>query len=138
MRLPVWAGGSVRTTRRAERAPGGQRFGWFDAGLPLGLTWQVIGPILGLVFLGAIAAIHSTAAPYIGTGGTIIQRDFWWRYVRKQSGTHSEQIWTNRLFATILAVAAVLIGALASSACTAPSPLARAASARVAAHAFSK
>jgi SSS family solute:Na+ symporter len=29
------------------------------------------GIALGLVFMGAIAAIHSTAAPYIGTGGTI-------------------------------------------------------------------
>jgi solute:Na+ symporter, SSS family len=67
------------------------------------------GPVLGLVFLGAIAAIHSTAAPYIGTGGTIIQRDVWWRYVRKQGGSHSEQIWTNRIFATLLAVAAVVV-----------------------------
>ena len=65
--------------------------------------------MLGVVFMGAIAAIHSTAAPYIGTGGTIIQRDVWWRYVRKQGGSHSEQIWTNRIFATILAVAAVVV-----------------------------
>jgi uncharacterized membrane protein len=68
------------------------------------------------VFLGAIAAIHSTAAPYIGTGGTIIQRDVWWRYVRKQGGSHSEQIWTNRIFATILTVAAVVVSLTSSDA----------------------
>jgi Na+/proline symporter len=66
--------------------------------------------VLGIVFLGAIAAIHSTAAPYINTGGSILLRDIWWRYIRKQQCSHAEQIWMNRLFATILTVAAVLIG----------------------------
>jgi Na+/proline symporter len=77
--------------------------------VPKLMTRFLPGPILGLVFLGAIAAIHSTAAPYIGTGGTIIQRDVWWRYVKKQAGSHSEQIWTNRVFSTLLALAAILI-----------------------------
>ncbi len=77
--------------------------------VPMLMVKFLPGPVLGIVFLGAIAAIHSTAAPYIGTGGTIIQRDFWWRYVRKQSGSHKEQIWTNRIFATILAGAAVVV-----------------------------
>ena len=44
--------------------------------------------VLGIVFLGAIAAIHSTAAPYIGTGGTILLRDVYWRYIRKQQAGH--------------------------------------------------
>jgi solute:Na+ symporter, SSS family len=74
------------------------------------------GPVLGLVFLGAIAAIHSTAAPYIGTGGTIIQRDVWWRYVRGQKGSHAEQIWTNRIFATILTVLSVIVSLTSSDA----------------------
>ncbi len=74
------------------------------------------GPVLGLVFLGAIAAIHSTSAPYIGTGGTIIQRDVWWRYVRKQGGSHSEQIWTNRVMATLLTCAAVVVSLTSSDA----------------------
>ena len=74
------------------------------------------GPVLGLVFLGAIAAIHSTAAPYIGTGGTIIQRDVWWRYVRAQKGSHSEQIWTNRIMATLLTLAAVVVSLTSSDA----------------------
>ncbi len=77
--------------------------------VPMLMNKFLPGPALGLVFLGAIASIHSTAAPYIGTGGSIIQRDVWWRYVRKQGGTHSEQIWTNRIFATILTLAAVVV-----------------------------
>jgi Na+/proline symporter len=84
--------------------------------VPKLMTKFLPGPVLGLVFLGAIAAIHSTAAPYIGTGGTIIQRDVWWRYVRKQGGSHSEQIWTNRIFATILTVAAAVVSLTSSDA----------------------
>ncbi|MCA1787931.1 MAG: sodium:solute symporter family protein, partial [Desulfobacteraceae bacterium] len=77
--------------------------------VPLLMVKFLPGPVMGLVFMGAIAAIHSTSAPYIGTGGTIIQRDVWWRYVKKQGGSHREQIWTNRIFATILTVAAVVV-----------------------------
>ena len=84
--------------------------------VPKLMTHFLPGPVLGLVFLGAIAAIHSTAAPYIGTGGTIIQRDVWWRYVRKQGGSHSEQIWTNRIFATLLTLAAVVVSLTSSDA----------------------
>jgi len=84
--------------------------------VPKLMTKFLPGPVLGLVFLGAIAAIHSTSAPYIGTGGTIIQRDVWWRYVRKQQGSHSEQIWTNRVFATLLTFAAVVVSLTSSDA----------------------
>ena len=84
--------------------------------VPKLMTQFLPGPVLGLVFLGAIAAIHSTAAPYIGTGGTIIQRDVWWRYVRRQQGSHSEQIWTNRVMATLLTVAAVIVSLTSSDA----------------------
>ena len=84
--------------------------------VPKLMTKFLPGPVLGLVFLGAIAAIHSTAAPYIGTGGTIIQRDVWWRYVRGQKGSHKEQIWTNRVFATLLTVAAVIVSLTSSDA----------------------
>ena len=66
--------------------------------------------VLGVVFLGAIAAIHSTAAPYIGTGGTILLRDVYWRYIRKQQAGHSEQIWVNRILATFVTVAALWVG----------------------------
>lgn len=84
--------------------------------VPKLMTTFLPGPVLGLVFLGAIAAMHSTAAPYIGTGGTIVQRDVWWRYVRNQGGTHSEQIWTNRVCATLLTVGAVVVSLTASDA----------------------
>jgi solute:Na+ symporter, SSS family len=66
--------------------------------------------MLGIVFIGAIASMHSTAAPYIGTGGSILLRDVWWRYVRKGKGSHVEQIWMTRLFTTILTIAALAIG----------------------------
>jgi len=66
--------------------------------------------VLGIVFLGAIAAIHSTAAPYIGTGGTILLRDVYWRYIRKQQAGHAEQIWVNRILATVVTVAALWVG----------------------------
>jgi len=72
--------------------------------------------VLGIVFLGAIAAIHSTAAPYIGTGGTILLRDVYWRYIRNQQAGHSEQIWVNRVLATVVTVAALWVGLTSTAA----------------------
>jgi solute:Na+ symporter, SSS family len=72
--------------------------------------------VLGIVFLGAIAAIHSTAAPYIGTGGSILLRDVYWRYIKKQEAGHQEQIWVNRLLATFLTVAALAVGLTSTAA----------------------
>lgn len=77
--------------------------------VPLLMTKYLPGFALGIVFMGAIAAIHSTAAPYIGTGGSILLRDVYYRYIRKDAG-HAEQIWVNRLLATLLTIAALLIG----------------------------
>jgi hypothetical protein len=71
---------------------------------------------LGIVFIGAIAAIHSTAAPYIGTGGSILLRDLYWRYLKKQQVSDSEQIWVNRALATLLTIAAVVVGLNSTSA----------------------
>ncbi len=78
--------------------------------VPLLMTHYLPPFVLGLVFMGAIAAIHSTAAPYIGTGGTILLRDVYWRYIRKQQAGHSEQIWVNRILATIVTLAALWVG----------------------------
>lgn len=78
--------------------------------VPVLMTKYLPSFMLGIVFIGAIAAMHSTAAPYIGTGGSIILRDVWWRKVRKQKGGHAEQIWMNRLFATILTICALAVG----------------------------
>ncbi|MFZ5633170.1 MAG: sodium:solute symporter family protein [Bacillota bacterium] len=69
----------------------------------------VPGIWLGIVFIGAIAAMHSTAAPYVGTGSTIICRDVYFRYIRPGAG-HAEQIWTSRLLAVAITVAALLVG----------------------------
>jgi Na+/proline symporter len=66
--------------------------------------------MVGFVFMGAIAAIHSTAAPYINTGGSILLRDIYWRFIRKQQASDSEQIWVNRLLTTILTIAALWVG----------------------------
>jgi hypothetical protein len=66
--------------------------------------------MLGLVFMGAISAIHSTAAPYVGTGGSILLRDVYWRYIRKQQASDTEQIWMNRVFATVITLLALLVG----------------------------
>ena len=66
--------------------------------------------MLGLVFMGAISAIHSTAAPYVGTGGSILLRDVYWRYIRRKRASDAEQIWVNRIFATVITVLALWVG----------------------------
>jgi Na+/proline symporter len=78
--------------------------------VPMLMTKFLPGFALGLVFMGAIAAIHSTAAPYIGTGGSILLRDVYYRYIRNQQAGHAEQIWVNRLRATALTLAALTVG----------------------------
>ncbi len=81
------------------------------------LMKQFLPPVmLGVVFMGAIAAIHSTAAPYIGTGGSILLRDVYWRYIKKQEASHAEQIWVNRLLATLLTIGALIVGLYSTAA----------------------
>ncbi|MFZ7126317.1 MAG: sodium:solute symporter family protein [Desulfobacterales bacterium] len=81
------------------------------------LMQQFLPPIaLGIVFMGAIAAIHSTAAPYIGTGGSILLRDVYWRYIKKQEASHAEQIWVNRIMATVLTIGALAVGLTSTAA----------------------
>lgn len=72
---------------------------------------QFLPPFMvGMVFMGAIAAIHSTAAPYINTGGSILLRDIYWRMIRKQQAGDAEQIWVNRVLTTVLTCAALYVG----------------------------
>jgi solute:Na+ symporter, SSS family len=78
--------------------------------VPLLMKEFLPGVALGLVFMGAIAAIHSTAAPYIGTGGSILLRDVYHRYIRNMKAGHAEQIWVNRLLATVVTIAALVVG----------------------------
>ena len=81
------------------------------------LMQRFLPPVmLGVVFMGAIAAIHSTAAPYIGTGGSILLRDVYWRYIKKQNVSDAEQIWVNRLLATVLTIAALVVGMTSTAA----------------------
>jgi Na+/proline symporter len=63
---------------------------------------------LAFVTVGALAAMQSTAAPYIGTGSTILARDVYFRYMRPMAG-HGEQIWMSRVFAVVIAAVALLI-----------------------------
>ncbi|RPH51828.1 MAG: sodium:solute symporter family protein [Desulfobacteraceae bacterium] len=72
--------------------------------------------LLGLVFLSAIAAIHSTAAPYINTGGSILLRDIYWRHIRNQKSGDAEQIWVNRICATLLTGIALFVGLTSTAA----------------------
>ncbi len=75
------------------------------------LMQQFLPPFMvGFVFMGAIAAIHSTAAPYINTGGSILLRDIYWRFIRKQQASDAEQIWVNRVLTTVLTIAALYVG----------------------------
>ena len=66
--------------------------------------------LLGITFIGLIAAMHSTAAPYIGTAGSMLLRDIWWLKIRKKKGGHAEQIWVNRIFVTIVTILALVVG----------------------------
>ncbi|MFQ5840418.1 MAG: sodium:solute symporter, partial [Candidatus Methylomirabilales bacterium] len=66
------------------------------------------GAWLAFVFIGALAAMQSTAAPYIGTGSTIICRDVYFRYIRP-SATHGEQIWTSRCLAVGITAVAFIV-----------------------------
>ncbi|MFO7838029.1 MAG: sodium:solute symporter family protein [Desulfosalsimonadaceae bacterium] len=66
--------------------------------------------LLGVTFIGLIAAMHSTAAPYIGTAGSMLLRDIWWLKIRNKKGGHAEQIWVNRVFVTIITIIALSVG----------------------------
>jgi SSS family solute:Na+ symporter len=63
---------------------------------------------LAFVTVAALAAMQSTAAPYIGTGSTILARDVYFRYIRPRAG-HAEQIWMSRVFAVLIATVAMVI-----------------------------
>lgn len=83
--------------------------------VPMLMTKYLPGFALGIVFMGAIAAIHSTAAPYIGTGGSILLRDVYFKYIRPDAG-HTEQIWVNRGLATLITILALVVGLTSTAA----------------------
>lgn len=71
--------------------------------------------MLAFVTIGALAAMQSTASPYIGTGSTILCRDVYFRYVRPKA-SHGEQIWTSRFFAVVIVLVAFVVSVTNSSA----------------------
>jgi Na+/proline symporter len=91
------------------------------------LMKQLLPPVLlGFVFIGHIAAIHSTASTYVVTGSSMLVRDINWKKSSKQIAGDNNQIWKIRLVISgFLAIALgigmtskaalVIIGALATS-----------------------
>lgn len=67
------------------------------------------GPLAGFVVVGALAAMQSTAAAYMGTGGSILMRDAYVRYFRPNAG-HAEQIWVGRLLVLVIVSVAMYVG----------------------------
>ncbi|MGH3343051.1 MAG: sodium:solute symporter family protein [Carbonactinosporaceae bacterium] len=66
------------------------------------------GPLAGFVVVGALAAMQSTGAAYMGTGGAMLMRDVYVRYLRPDAG-HSEQIWVGRLLVLVIVTVALLV-----------------------------
>lgn len=65
------------------------------------------GPAAGFVVVGALAAMQSTGAAYMGTGGAMLMRDFYVRYLRPDAD-HTEQVWMGRFL--VLVITAVALG----------------------------
>ena len=65
------------------------------------------GPLAGFVVVGALAAMQSTGAAYMGTGGMMLMRDVYVRYLRPNAG-HTEQIWVGRLLVFVVVAIAML------------------------------
>ncbi|MPZ60833.1 MAG: sodium:solute symporter family protein [Propionibacteriales bacterium] len=65
------------------------------------------GPAAGIVIVGALAAMQSTGAAYMGTGASMLMRDIYVRYLRPDAD-NAEQIWVGRLL--VLAIVTVALG----------------------------
>lgn len=76
--------------------------------VPLLMSHYLPPVAVAFVTIGALAAMQSTASPYIGTGSTILCRDVYFRYIRP-TASHREQIWTARVLAVLIAVVAFVI-----------------------------
>jgi SSS family solute:Na+ symporter len=59
------------------------------------------GPLAGFVVVGALAAMQSTGAAYMGTGGAMLMRDVYVRYMRPDAG-HAEQVWVGRFLVFVI------------------------------------
>lgn len=80
-----------------------------DADLVPMLMHDFLPPVvLAFVTIAALAAMQSTASPYIGTGSTIVCRDVYFRHIRPKA-SHGEQIWTSRIIAVAIVAVAFII-----------------------------
>lgn len=76
--------------------------------VPAIIAELVGGPLAGVVIVGALAAMQSTGAAYMGTGGAMLMRDVYVRYLRPDAG-HGEQIWVGRLLVFVIVSVAMLV-----------------------------
>lgn len=80
-----------------------------DSDMVPGIIRELVGgPLAGFVVVGALAAMQSTGAAYMGTGGAMLMRDVYVRYLRPYAG-HAEQIWIGRLLVFIIVAVAMLV-----------------------------
>ncbi|MGH2787179.1 MAG: sodium:solute symporter family protein [Actinomycetota bacterium] len=80
-----------------------------DSGVVPAIISELIGgPLAGFVVVGALAAMQSTGAAYMGTGGAMLMRDVYVRYFRPDAG-HAEQIWIGRLLVLVIVSVAMYV-----------------------------
>ncbi|MGH3736884.1 MAG: sodium:solute symporter family protein [Micromonosporaceae bacterium] len=79
-----------------------------DSQLVPAIIQSMGGPLAGLVVIGALAAMQSTGAAYMGTGGAMLMRDVYVRFLRPHAG-HAEQIWVARLLVFAIVSVAMLV-----------------------------
>jgi SSS family solute:Na+ symporter len=79
-----------------------------DSVVPAIIAELVSGPLAGIVVVGALAAMQSTGAAYMGTGGAMLMRDVYVRYLRPDA-RHGEQIWVGRLLVFVIVAVAMIV-----------------------------
>jgi Na+/proline symporter len=76
--------------------------------IPSIITNLLPGPAAGFVVVGALAAMQSTGAAYMGTGGSMLMRDFYVRYLRPDAD-HAEQVWVGRFLVFVITAVALVV-----------------------------
>jgi solute:Na+ symporter, SSS family len=83
--------------------------------VPAIITSLLPGWAAGLVVVGALAAMQSTGAAYMGTGGAMLMRDFYVRYLRPDAD-HTEQVWVGRFLVFVIVSLAMFVAFTSSEA----------------------
>jgi SSS family transporter len=118
-------GGQILYQAKAIELPTANGNPVSDALVPTLMRQTLPTPLLVFTAIAALAAMQSTGAAYMSTGGGMVTRDLFVRYI-KPDASHTGQIWFGRLsviFIAILAFAVafisgaqlVLLGGLAVS-----------------------